>query len=81
MNKYYSIEPDEGSYFVYISNLSKEQILYITKNIYPDYDIEEDNDDENYKYTIDAPCCYSNSIFTNLISYLNNENYKNIDYL
>ena len=74
-DRYYTVDPDEGSYFVYISNLTQEQQKYIQKNIYPEYDIEEDDDDDKtYKYTIDAPC-YNSNIFDNLIEYLKKEGF------
>ena len=74
--RYYGLDPDEGSYFVYMSDLNEEQKEYILTNIYPDYDLtEDDDDDKTYKYTIDAPCCTENSIFSNLIKYLEKEGF------
>lgn len=84
MEKYYEIDPDEGSYFVYISNLTEEQKRYISKNIFI-YDnineIEETDDeifdnDRTFKYVIDADI--SNGIFEGLIKYLKIEGYRKI---
>ncbi len=77
MKKYYQLDPDEGSYFVYISDLSKKQKYYILTNIYP-YDDDISEDDEEYKYQIDAPCCNSD-IFNNLIEFLKKEGFKEVD--
>ena len=84
MEKYYELDPDEGSYFVYISNLTEEQKRYISKNIFI-YDnineIEETDDeifdnDRTFKYVIDADI--SNGIFESLIKYLKIEGYRKI---
>lgn len=86
MKKYYEIDPDEGSYFVSISNLTEEQKEYIARNIFVKYDLTDIKDDDDtydngrtYKYYIDAPCCYENNIFNKLIEYLKKEGYININ--
>ena len=84
MEKYYEIDPDEGSYFVYISNLTEEQKRYISKNIfiYDNINEIEETDDEifdnnrTFKYLIDADV--SNGIFEGLINYLKIEGYRKI---
>ncbi len=84
MEKYYEIDPDEGSYFVYISNLTEEQKRYISKNIfiYDNINEIEETDDEifdnnrTFKYLIDADV--SNGIFEGLIKYLKIEGYRKI---
>ena len=84
MEKYYELDPDEGSYFVYISNLTEEQKRYISKNIfiYDNINEIEETDDEifdnnrTFKYLIDADV--SNGIFEGLINYLKIEGYRKI---
>lgn len=83
MEKYYEIDPDEGSYFVSISDLTEEQKEYIARNIFVEYDLTDIKDDDDihdngrtYKYYIDA--CVPNGIFSNLVKYLKKEGYKEV---
>ena len=82
-NKYYEIDPDDGSYFVSISNLTEEQKEYIAKNVFIVYDLTDIHDDDNeyengrtYKYIIDAGV--PNGVFSRLTIYLRDEGYKNV---
>lgn len=77
--KYYILDPDEGSYFVSISDLNQTQMEYISKTI--DLDIDETEGDEeiyergyHFKYITDAPCYMSNK-FDDLLDYLHKEGF------
>ena len=74
---FYKIDPDEGSYFVSISDLTEDQKEYIAKNVFVVYDLTviwDEEDEEDCKYCIDA--CIPNGIYSRLIEYLNSEGYK-----
>ncbi len=85
MDKYYELDPDGGTIFVSISDLTEEQKEYIAKNIFIEleYDMDDiQNDDDTYdngrtyKYFIDAGA--PNGVFNGLTQYLRDEGYKNI---
>ena len=82
-NEYYELDPDEGSYFVSISNLTEEQKEYIARYVFVEYDLTDIRDDDEeyengrtYKYYIDA--CLCNGVFNRLTKYLRDEGYKNV---
>ena len=71
--KLYYADPDQGSEFFYITNLTEAQIKYINEN----FDLEVENDDEpdfiNFNYSCDC------STDIDLRDYLKNEGFKEID--
>lgn len=80
MQRYYSLDPDEGSYFVSMSYLTDEQKQYIGKNFDLDIDEELFIEYNGYttRYVVDAPCGYYDSeghIFGDLCKYLHSEGF------
>ncbi len=78
IEKYYLLDPDQGTYFVYMSDLTDAQFQYIKDNI--DDTIEEEiEEDEGYitKYSVEV-ACYKSNQFDDLITYLKKEGFVNV---
>ncbi len=73
--KLYYADPDQGSEFFYVSNLTEEQIKYIEENFDLKNIQEEDEevDFNNFDYCCECPTDID------LRDYLNNEGFKEIE--
>jgi hypothetical protein len=83
MQKYYTCEPDEGTYFVAMSYLTDEQRQYIVEKF--DRDIEDEYFIEANGYTtrycVEVPCGFYDSegyMFGDLCEYLDKEGFVEV---
>ena len=58
MDKYFLTDPDFGCFDIYISDLD-DDLKKSLNEILSEFDetLNKDTDDEEYKYTCNAPCC------------------------
>lgn len=85
--RYYHTDPDEASYFVFISDLNEEQKQFIESSIDEYLEFNEHNDDEDMveyptKYFMDVSvrCIDGKCSFDDLIGYLKKEGFVDIGY-
>jgi hypothetical protein len=78
--RYYTCDPDAGTYFVSMSDLSEEQKQYIVEKFDLDIDEEEFVEPSGYitRYVVEAPCGFYDTeghIFYDLCNYLHSEGF------
>ena len=78
MERYFLLDPDQGSWFLYISNLTETQQAYI-RQIF-DFLDEEDKEEEGrkFKFFADVPGDYYGDEFRKIINYLLAEGFESV---
>ena len=78
MDKYFLLDPDQGSWFLYISDLTETQQTYI-RQIF-EFLEEEEEEEEGYKFKFfaDVPGDYYGNEFSNIMKYLQKEGFQDV---
>jgi len=80
MDKYFTTSPDEGSYFINISDLTETQQAFISQ-VEDTFGLDKEEyfeDGYSFKYSVDAVCWTENSAFSQICNYLLEEGFEDV---